>query len=108
MEEKGKGVGVDWESDAGLTSVTGKREGRIEWEEPQIVEQFWGTRVAQLVKPLTSAQVMILWFMSSSPTLGSVLTAQSLDPALDSVSPSLPAPPLLMLRLCLFLLYLKK
>ena len=43
--------------------------------------------VAQSVKHLTSAQVMILWFMSSSPALGSVLTAQSLEPASDSVSP---------------------
>ena len=31
--------------------------------------------VAQSVKRLTSAQVMISGFMSSSPTLGSVLTA---------------------------------
>ena len=49
--------------------------------------------MAQSVKHLTSAQVMILWFMSSSPASGSVLTAQSLDPALDSGSPSsLPLP----------------
>ena len=54
---------------------------------------YGGTWVAQLVKHLTSAQVMILWFMSSSPTSGSVLTAQSLEPASDSVSPSLSAPP---------------
>ena len=38
---------------------------------------------------LTSAQVMISRFVSSSTTSGSVLTAQSLVPALDSVSPSL-------------------
>ena len=37
----------------------------------------------------TSAQVMISPFMSWSPTSGSVLTAQSLEPALRSVSPSL-------------------
>ena len=48
-----------------------------------------GTWVAQLVKWPTSAQVMISQFVSSSPTPGSVLTAQSLEPALDSVSPSL-------------------
>ena len=48
-----------------------------------------GTWVAQLVKRLTAAQVMISWFMSSSPALGSVLTAQSLKPALDSVCASL-------------------
>ena len=39
--------------------------------------------------------------VSSSPTSGSVLTAQSLEPASDSVSPSLSVPPLLMLCLCL-------
>ena len=48
-----------------------------------------GTWVAQLVEGLTLVQVMISQFVSSSPTLGSVLTAQSLKPALDSVSPSL-------------------
>ena len=45
--------------------------------------------VAQLVKHPTLPQVMISQFMSSSPLLGSVLTAQSLEPALDSVSLSL-------------------
>ena len=48
--------------------------------------------MAQLVKPLTSAQVMISWFMSSSPASGSVLAAQSLEPASDAVSASLSAP----------------
>ena len=47
----------------------------------------------------TSAQVMISQFMSSSPASGSVLTAQSLEPVSDSVSPSLSAPPPLMLSL---------
>ena len=50
-----------------------------------------GTWVAQSVKSLTSAQVMISQFVSSSPVSGSVLTAQSLEPALDSGSPSLSA-----------------
>ena len=45
----------------------------------------WGAWVAQSVKRPTSAQVMISRFMSSSPVLGSVLTAQSLEPASDSV-----------------------
>ena len=54
---------------------------------------LWGTWVALLVKCPTSAQVMISQFMGSSPVLGSVLTAQSLEPALDSLSPSLSAPP---------------
>ena len=54
------------------------------------------TWVVQSVKHLTSAQVTILQLVSlssASPALGSVLTAQSLEPASDSVSPlSLPLP----------------
>ena len=61
----------------------------------------WGAWAAQSVKCPTSAQVMISRFVGSSPASGSVLTAQSLEPASDSVSPSLYAPPLLMLCLCL-------
>ena len=53
--------------------------------------------MAQSVKHPTLAQVMISWSVSSRPASGSVLTAQSLEPAVDSVSPSLSAPPLLML-----------
>ena len=49
--------------------------------------------MAQSVERLTWAQVMISRFVSSSPWSGSVLTAQSLEPASDSVSPSLcPSP----------------
>ena len=48
-----------------------------------------GTWVAQSVKQPTSAQVMISRSVSSSPASGSVLTAQSLEPVSDSVSPSL-------------------
>ena len=48
-----------------------------------------GAWVAQPVKRPTSAQVTISRFVGSSPTSGSVPTAQSLEPALDSVSPSL-------------------
>ena len=63
-----------------------------------------GTWVAQLVKHATSAQVMILLLLSSSPALVSVLRAQNLDPASDSVCVfSLSAPPLLTLCLCLSL-----
>ena len=52
-----------------------------------------GAWVAQSVRHLTSAQVMVSWFVDLSPTSDSVLTAQSLEPALDSVSlPSLPLP----------------
>ena len=57
-----------------------------------------GSWVAQPVKRPTSAQVMISWFVSSSPTSGSVLTTQSLKPALDSCLP-LSAPPPLKLYL---------
>ena len=53
------------------------------------------------VKCLTSAQVMISQLVGLSPALGSVLTAQSLEAALDSVSPSLSAPPLLTVCLSL-------
>ena len=55
--------------------------------------------MAQSVERPTSAQVMISRFVSSSPASGSVLTARSLEPASDSVSPSLSAPPLLLLCL---------
>ena len=48
-----------------------------------------GTWVAQLVKLLTWAYVMLTGFMSLSPVLGSVLTAQNLEPASNSVTPSL-------------------
>ena len=61
----------------------------------------WGAWVAQPVEHPASAQVMISRFVSSSPTSGSVLTARSPEPALDSVSPSLSAPPPLMLCLSL-------
>ena len=61
--------------------------------------ESWGAWVAQSVRRPTLAQVMILQFMALSLTSGSVLTAQSLEPASDSVSPSLSALPLLMLSL---------
>ena len=59
----------------------------------------WGAWVAQWVSVqlLISAQVTISGFVGSSPASGSVLSAGSLEPALDSVSPSLSAPPPLML-----------
>ena len=55
--------------------------------------------MVQSVERPTSAWVMILQLASSSPSLDSVLTAQNLEPALDSVSPSLSAPPPLVLCL---------
>ena len=54
-----------------------------------------GVWVAQWVEHPTSAQVTISPFVSSSPASGSVLTTRSPDPASDSVSPSLSAPPCL-------------
>ena len=48
-----------------------------------------GALVAQLVEHPTSAQVMISQLVSLSPASGSVLTAWSLEPASDSVPPSL-------------------
>ena len=55
--------------------------------------------MAQSVKSLASVQLVISRFVSSSLALDSVLTAQSLEPVLDSVSPSLSAPLLLMFSL---------
>ena len=55
--------------------------------------QSQGSWVAQSVERPTSAQVVISPAVSSSPVSGSVLTAQSLEPVSDSVSPSLwPSP----------------
>ena len=51
---------------------------------------------------LTSAQVIISQSVSLGLASGSVLTAQGLEPASDSVSPSLSLP-LLLLTLCLSL-----
>ena len=76
--------------------------------------------MAQSVKRLTSAQVMISGFVGSSSTSGSVLTtaqslelasvltAQSLEFASDSVSPSLSDPPPFMLCLSLSKINIKK
>ena len=55
--------------------------------------------MAQSVKHPTLAQVMLSQLTSLSPTSGSVLTAQGLERASDSLSPSLSVPPLLMLSL---------
>ena len=64
--------------------------------------------MAHSVKRLTSAQVTVSRFMGSSPSLGFVLTARSLEPALDSVSPSLSAPSLLVLCLSVSLSKINK
>ena len=59
--------------------------------------------VAQSVKRLTLAQIVILWFVDSSPTLGPVLIAQGLEPASDPVSPCLCSSPTHALPLSLSL-----
>ena len=49
--------------------------------------------MVQSIKGPTLAQVMISWVLGLSPALGSLLTAQSLELALDSASLSLcPSP----------------
>ena len=70
-------------------------------EDPNRGAPGWLSRLS--VQLLVSAQVMISRFMSSSPVSGSVLIAQGLEPASDSMFPSLSAPPPLMLCLCLSL-----
>ena len=55
-------------------------------------KDFGGAWVAQSVKRPTSAQVRISRLVGSSPASGSVLTARSLEPVSDSVSPSLSLP----------------
>ena len=62
-----------------------------------------GAWVAQSAEHLTSARVMISRFVGSSPALGSGLTARSLEPASNSVSPSLSTPLILCLSLSLSL-----
>ena len=60
----------------------------------------WGTSVAQSVKHRTldfGSQVMITWFVGSSPASG--LSVDSTKPACDSLSLDLSAPPLLTLSL---------
>ena len=69
---------------------------------PHFLRFFMGRLGGSVGRQPTSAQVMISWFVSSSSTSGFVLTAQSLEPASDSVSPPLSTPPLLTL-LCLSL-----
>ena len=56
-----------------------------------------GVWVAQSVERPTSAQVMISQFLGLSPTSGSVLTAQSLESASNSMCVSLSASFLLVL-----------
>ena len=63
------------------------------------IEETRGAWVAQSVKRPTLAQVMISGSVGLSPASSSVLTAQSLEPVSDSVSPSVSTPPPLVLSL---------
>ena len=65
------------------------------------IKTLRGAWVAQFFEHLTLAQVMISQFRGSSLAWGSVLTAQSLNPASHSSSPLLSAPPPLILCLSL-------
>ena len=65
-----------------------------------------GAWAARSAERQTSTQVTISRFVGSSPASGSGLTAQSLEPASDSGSPSLSTPP--QLALCLSLSQSKK
>ena len=55
------------------------------------MSSYRGAWVAQSVERLTLVQVMISQSVGSSPVSGSVLTAQSREPASDSEAPSLSA-----------------
>ena len=76
-------------------------ESREKVEERLKISQDRDAWVAQSVERPTSAQVMISQYVGSSPALGSVLTAQILEPASDSVAHSESVPPPLMLCLSL-------
>ena len=67
--------------------------------------ETWGTWVVQSVKAsdFGSGHDLMVRFMGSSAVSGSVLTAHSLEPPSDSVSPSLAVPPLLALCVSHFL-----
>ena len=83
-----------------MDPVPGKRPGTHEPGKPvgKVSSRISsrGAWVAQVVKRLTSAQVMISRLVGSSPASGSVLTAQDLESALDSASSSLSLPPLVL------------
>ena len=76
-------------------------ENKMHHQPLQSTLEIRGAWVAPSVGRPTSAQVMISQFVGSSPVSGSGLTARSLEPASDSGSPSLSAPPPLVPYLCL-------
>ena len=74
--------------------------------ERSIRNQWGGHLGGSVVRRPTLAQVMFSQLVGSSPALGSVLTARSLEPALASGSPSLSAP--FPLMVCLSKINIKK
>ena len=67
-----------------------------------------GPWMARSAECLTLVQVMISQFVGSSPASSSELAVQSMEPASDSVPPSLSVPPPLVLFLSLSLSKLSK
>ena len=104
LSTTGQGIEGDHQGDTN-TRGAGELLGRSHTSKPT---GLWGAWVAQSVKWPTSAQVVISRFMGLSPTLGSVLAAQSLEPALDSMSPSLSLSLSLPLTLFVFSLSLSQ
>ena len=61
-----------------LFLIYNKKRSELKNKQTNQQKTLWGSWVAQSVKHQTLAQVMISQLMSSSPTAGPVLTAQSL------------------------------
>ena len=122
QEFRAKRAGLRSKRNLVMNLRNGKKEGSQSWQVPTPVflvpedvsrfplfpplppklskkTKFRGTGVAPSVERPTSAKVMISWFVGSSPASGSMLSARNLEPALDSVSPSLSVPS--PLSLCL-------
>ena len=95
LDARGKEASSTGDEDAIINVLNVTELFILKWGAPR------GRLVAQSVERPTSAQVVISQSVGSSPASGSVLTAWSLEPASDSVSPSLSAPPLLMICLSL-------
>ena len=91
------GKNVSWKLDVAPICIN-FRYVKYYWTSPYLVYDiltevkifsFWGAWVAQFVERPSSAQVMISRPVNSSHPSSSVRTAQTLELALDSVSPSL-------------------
>ena len=88
-----QGVALAWRRHLWLLSSytrdrchNNKRHMQEETRVKTIISQIRGPWVAQSVEHPTSAQVMVSRFVGLSLASGSLLTAQSLEPASDSVS----------------------